>query len=123
MTSFSINELVNGHLEVPGGLGAPAFVIVANNKAFDNLTPANKAALMKAGGEAGAALIGKAWQAADEKGRGDAKTRGQVIETLAPAELERWRKLLQTATDEWIAKAEKKGLDGRKLLEDLQATI
>ena len=45
------------------------------------------------------------------------------ITWLAPAELERWRKLLQAATDEWIAKAEKKGLDGRKLLEDLQATI
>jgi TRAP-type C4-dicarboxylate transport system substrate-binding protein len=123
MTSFRINELVNGHLEVPGGLGAPAFVIIANSKAFDNLTPENKAALMKAGGEAGAALIGKAWQAADEKGRGDAKAKGQVIETLGPAELEQWRKLLQAVTDDWIAKADKKGLNGRKLLDDLQATI
>jgi TRAP-type C4-dicarboxylate transport system substrate-binding protein len=123
MTSFRINELVNGHLEVPGGLGAPAFVIIANSKAFDNLTPENKAALMKAGGEAGAALIGKAWQAADEKGRADAKAKGQVIETLGPAELEQWRKLLQTVTDDWIAKADKKGLNGRKLLDDLQATI
>ena len=67
---------------MPGGLGAPSFVIVANTKAIDKLTPQNKAALMKAGGEAGSALIGKAWEAADEHGRNDAKERDQTIETI-----------------------------------------
>ena len=67
MPSFRLNELVKAHLEVPGGLCCRAFVIIANTKAFDNLTPANKAALMKASGEAGAALFGKAWDAADER--------------------------------------------------------
>ena len=72
MTSFRLNELLKYHLEVPGGLGAPAFVIVANKKAIEKLTPENKAALLKASGEAGSALFGKAWQAADEHGRKDA---------------------------------------------------
>jgi TRAP-type transport system periplasmic protein len=123
MPSFRINELVKAHLEIPGGLGAPAFVIVANTKAFENLTPANKAALMKAGGEAGAALIGKAWTEADERARLDAKDRGQTIEVLAPAELEKWQQLLAPLTNEWVAKADKKGLEGRKLLDDFRATI
>jgi TRAP-type transport system periplasmic protein len=123
MTSFRINELVKGHLEVPGGLGAPVFVIVANSKAFDNLTPANKAALLKASGEAGSALIGKAWQAADEKGLKDAKDRGQSIEVVQGAELERWRSLLRVVPDEWLTKAQQKGFDGRKILDDLQAMI
>jgi len=123
MTSFRLNELLKGHIEVPGGLGAPSFVIVANQKAFDNLTPENKAALMKAGGEAGSALIGKAWQAADEHGRSDAKEKGQVIETLGPAEFQRWQSLLQAVTEEWIKKADQKGYDGGKLLDDLQAMI
>jgi hypothetical protein len=30
---------------------------------------------------------------------------------------------LTPLTDEWIAKADKKGLDGRKLLDDFRATI
>jgi TRAP-type C4-dicarboxylate transport system substrate-binding protein len=123
MPSFRLNELLKGHLEVPGGLGAPSFVIVANKKAFDNLTPENKAALMKAGGEAGSALIGKAWQAADERGRADAVARGQTIETVSAAEFERWKSLLQVVTDDWIKKAEQKGYDGRKLLDQLQAMI
>lgn len=123
MTSFRLNELLKGHLEVPGGLGAPSFVIVANQKAVDNLTPENKAALIKASGEAGSALFGKAWQAADEHGRNDAKERGQAIETPAPAEFERWRSMLQVVTDDWVKKADQKGYDGRKLLDDLQAMI
>ena len=123
MPSFRINELVKAHLEIPGGLGAPAFVIVASTKAFENLTAANKVALMKAGGEAGAALIGKAWTEADERARVDAKDRGQTIEVLAPAELEKWRQLLAPLADEWVAKADKKGVDGRKLLDDFRATI
>src|SRR5207244_11803580 len=123
MTSFRINELVKGHLEVPGGLGAPVFVIVANTKAFDNLTPANKAALMKASGEAGSALIGKAWQAADEKGLKDAQQRGQSIETVTGAELDRWRSLLEVVPEEWLKKVQQKGIDGRKLLDDLASMI
>jgi TRAP-type C4-dicarboxylate transport system substrate-binding protein len=123
MPSFRLNELLKGHLDVPGGLGAPSFVIVASNKAFDNLTAENKAALMKASGEAGAALIGKAWLAADERGRDDAKQKGQTLETLAPAEFEKWKPLLKPVTADWLKKVEQKGLDGRKLLEDLGTMI
>ena len=64
-------------------------MIVGNTKAIDNLTPANKAALLKASGEVGSALYGKAWDAADNAGRNDAKQHGNVIETIAPAELDR----------------------------------
>jgi len=123
MTSFRLNELLKGHLEVPGGLGAPSFVIVANTKAFDNLTPENKAALLKASGEAGATLMGKAWQYWDDHGRNDAKEKAQTIETLAPAEFEKWKGLLQPVTDDWIKRVDQKGYDGRKLLDDLQAMI
>jgi len=123
MTSFRLNELLKSHLEVPGGLGAPSFVIVANTKAFDNLTPENKSALLKASGEAGSALFGKAWQDADEHGRNDAKEKGHAIETPAPAEFEKWKSLLQPVTDDWIKRVDQKGHDGRKLLDDLQAMI
>jgi TRAP-type C4-dicarboxylate transport system substrate-binding protein len=123
MQSFRLNELLKAHLEIPGGMLAATFVVVANPKAIDNLTPENKAALMKASGEAGSALFGKAWDAADERGRADARERGQVIEILAPAELERWRSLIQFVPDEWIKKAEQKGFDGRKMLDDLQAMV
>ena len=123
MTSFRLNELLKYHLEVPGGLGAPAFVIVANKRAIEKLTPENRAALLKASGEAGSALFGKAWQAADEHGRKDAQEQGQTIETLAPAEMEKWRPMLETVAEDWVKKADQKGYDGRKMLDDLRAMV
>jgi TRAP-type C4-dicarboxylate transport system substrate-binding protein len=123
MQSFRLNELLKSHLEIPGGILLASFVIVANPKAIDNLTPENKAALMKASGEAGSAFFGKAWDAADERVRADAKQRGQLIETLAPAELDRWRSMIQFVPDDWVKKADQKGLDGRKMLDDLVAMI
>ena len=123
INSFRLNEFLKFALEIPGGLLAASFVIVGNTNAIDKLTPDNKAALMKASGEVGSALYGKAWDAADERGRADARQRGNAIETIAPAELERWRPMLQFVTDEWLKKAQAKGLDGRKMLDDLKSMI
>ncbi len=123
INSFRLNEFLKFALEIPGGLLASSFVIVGNTKAIDNLTPSNKAALLKASGEVGSALYGKAWDAADDRGRADAKRRGNTIETIAPAELERWRPMLQFVTDEWLKKAQAKGLDGQKMLDDLKSMI
>ncbi len=123
MESFRLNDLLKAHLEIPGGLAAASFVIVANKNAIDRLTPDNRAALLKASGDVGSALFGKAWDAADEKARKDAKDRGQTIDSLAPAELDRWRPRLQFITDEWLKKTDEKGFDGQKMLEDFRAMV
>ena len=121
--SFRLSELVKAHLEVPGGLYTATFVIVMNKDKFAKLTPANQAALVKASGEVGSALFGKAWDAADAVGREGAKKRGDTIQTLTPGELERWRPMLKFVRDGWLKKAKDRGLDGEMLLKDLEATI
>jgi TRAP-type C4-dicarboxylate transport system substrate-binding protein len=123
VNSFRLNELTKFHLEIPGGLLTSTFMIVGNTKAIEKLTPANKAAFLKASGEAGSALFGKYWDAADERARADAKQRNHTIETIAPAEFEKWKPLLQGVTDEWLKKAKAKGEDGQKLLDDLKQMI
>ena len=123
VNSFRLNELTKFHLEIPGGLLSSAFMIVGNTRSIEKLTPENKAAFLKASGEAGSALFGKYWDAADERGRADAKQRNHTIETIAPAELDKWRPLLQATTDEWLKKANAKGVDGQKLLDDLKQMI
>ena len=123
MPSFRLTELVNAHLEIPGGMYTASFLININPRSFEKLTPANQAALMKASGEAGSALFGKAWDAADEAARADAKKMNHTITTLAPAEVERWREKLQFVTEEWLKKAKARGLDGEKLLDDFKALV
>jgi TRAP-type C4-dicarboxylate transport system substrate-binding protein len=123
VNSFRLVELLKYHLEIPGGVYASAFMIVGNSKAIANLTPSNREALMKMSAATGSQLYGKAWDAADERGRVAAKAKGNIIETIKPEELNRWRPLLQFVTDDWIAKAKEKGLDGAAMYEDLKAMI
>ena len=112
-------ELVGGR-ETPGKAD---LVVMHEGFEYRFATPENKAAFLKGSGEAGSALFGKYWDAADERGRADAKQRNHVIETIAPAELDKWRPLLQATTDEWLKKANAKGVDGQKLLDDLKQMI
>lgn len=123
MDSFRLTEMVKHHLEIPGGLYTSVFVIIANHNAINKLTPANQAALMKASGEAGARLFGKAWDAADTVSRESAKKRGNKIETLPAAELARWKPRLEFVRQEWLKRAKELGVDGEKLLSDLEAEI
>jgi TRAP-type C4-dicarboxylate transport system substrate-binding protein len=123
LDSFRLTEVLKAHLEIPGGLYTATFVIIVNKDAFAKLTPANQAALMKASAEAGSTLFGKAWDSADSVARDSAKKRGNAIQTLAPAELERWKPRLKFVRDEWLKKAKERGLDGPALLKDLEAMI
>jgi len=123
MDSFRLTELVKAHLEIPGGMYVATFVIIINPNSFKKLTPANQAALMKASGEVGSTFFGKRWDEADNRAREHAKKLGHTIQTLAPAELARWRPKLQFVEDAWLKQAKEKGYDGKKLLEDFKAII
>jgi TRAP-type C4-dicarboxylate transport system substrate-binding protein len=123
MESFRLTEMVKSHLEIPGGMYTATFIININPKSFDRLNDANKAALMKVSAEFGSRMFGQAWDKADEVARDNAKKRGNQIITLSPAELARWKPLLQFVEDEWLKQAKDRGHDGPKLLEDLRAMI
>lgn len=123
MMSFRLNEVATFHLEVPGGMYTSSFMININPKSFDGLNAGNREALMKAGGLEGSKFFGRAWDAADKASRDDGIAKKNTIETLAPAELVKWKELLKPVRDEWLNMAKSKGLDGVKLLQDLEAQV
>ena len=123
MPSFRLTELVKAHLEIPGGMYTASFIININPRSFDKLSDSNKAALMKASGEAGSRLFGKAWDDADARARAEAKKQGHEISVLSDQELPRWKEKLQFVTDEWLKQAKGKGYDGQKLLDDFKARV
>jgi TRAP-type transport system periplasmic protein len=120
---FRLVKLVRNHLEIPNGLYTTSFWMTMNSKAWDKLSAANKAALTKAGGVAGARLIGEGWDAADKAAKALAIASGNTITTIAPAELARWAARLQFMNDDWIAKANAQGLNGKALLDELMAMM
>jgi len=123
IAGFRLGELVNYHLEIPGGLYTTPFAVMMNPAKFDSLSDAHKKVLTDLGGVAGAKIIGKGWDDADAVGRAKAVEQNGVFHTLEGEELEKWKAKIAFMDAAWIEKADAAGLDGAALLEDLKATI
>jgi TRAP-type C4-dicarboxylate transport system substrate-binding protein len=123
MDSFRLHEVVKAHLEFPGGLLTACFFINISPATLQKLTPANRDALAKTGYGAGSSFLGKAWDAADAPGRENAQKRGNLIQTIAPAEFARWKPLLEAVREEWLKNAKERGVDGPALLADFEAMV
>lgn len=120
MRGFKLAGLVKYHLEVPGGLYTTPFMVAMSGKKWDSLPADAKRAIEKAGGAAGAKLIGEHWDAADEVGKSDAVKAGNKIQTISKSEQAKWAKAIQIISDNWVQKANEKGKDGKALLADLR---
>lgn len=120
---FKLAKLVKYHLEIPGGLYTTPFMVAMNKKRFDGLPARARQALLTAGGARGARLIGERWDAADKVGRQDAINAGNKIQTISPAQSKAWGKRISLISDNWIKKANEKGYNGQKLLQELRAMM
>ena len=69
------------------------------------------------------AWAGKIFQEADVPGRKLAEERKNQFYMIPAAELERWRKIAQRVTDDWIKEMSAKGHDGSALVESARALI
>jgi len=120
---FRLSKLVKHHLEFPDGLYASVFFVTMNKKRWDGLSAKHKAVLNKVGGVAAARFFGKRWDAADIAGKALAIKAGNSFRKTPVAEFARWRAKVQPMYDEWIAKANKAGLNGKALIADLNMTM
>jgi TRAP-type C4-dicarboxylate transport system substrate-binding protein len=116
---FKLAKLVKFHLEVPGGLYTTSFYVAMSGKKWDSLPASAKKAINKAGGAAGSKLIGQGWDDADAVGKKAGIAAGNKIQKLEGAELKRWGKAIAIIKQDWVNKANKKGLNGKALMEEL----
>jgi TRAP-type C4-dicarboxylate transport system substrate-binding protein len=123
IAGFRLGELVNYHLEIPGGLYTTPFAVMMNPAKFDSLSDAHKKVLTDLGGVAGAKIFGQGWDNADAVGRAKAIEQDGVFHKLEGAELEKWKEKIACMDAAWIEKANAAGLDGAALLEDFKATV
>ena len=123
IAGFRLGELVNYHLEIPGGLYTTPFAVMMNPAKFDSLSDAHKKVLTDLGGVTGAKILGKGWDDADAVGRAKAVEQDGVFHTLEGAELDKWKEKIAFMNADWIAKADAAGFDGAALLEDFKATV
>ncbi|MGC1442939.1 MAG: TRAP transporter substrate-binding protein [Burkholderiaceae bacterium] len=120
---FRLGELLDYHLKIPGGLYTTPFAVIMNRKKYDGLSDAHKKVLADLGGIAGAKTLGAGWDRADMAGEKFGLEKNGKVSTLPEDEVAKWAEKVAFMNEDWIATANKAGLDGKAMLEDLRATI
>jgi TRAP-type C4-dicarboxylate transport system substrate-binding protein len=121
METFKLNDVAKYHTEIP--MYNSTLIIMMNKKSYESLTPEQKAGIDLSTGPKFGAIYGKRWDDNSKFSRDAAIKKGHEIIKLEPAEEARWREASKTVYDEWLDAMNKKGLDGRKMFNELRALV
>ncbi len=92
------------------------FMIAMNKAKYEALPPELKKIIDANSGLALSAWGGRIYDEAHGPGRKAVADRGNAINNIPPAELDKWRQATDRIDDEWVAEVGAKGHDGKKLL-------
>ncbi len=124
--SVKVQELTKFHAEFDpagGSLYTTAFVMSMNKAKYNSLPPDLKKVIDNNSGINTSGWLGKTQQAGDAAGRKTASDRGNQIFTVSVAESQNFRRKSRAIELEWVEDMNKRGFDGRKLLETAKALI
>jgi len=125
--SVKVHELTKHHAEFDpagGALYTTTFVMAMNKARYNSLPPELKKVIDANSGLATSAWLGKVQQAGDIPGRKAAVEQpGTSIFTVSPAEAQEFRRRSRQIEVEWVEDMNKRGFDGRKLLDTAKALI
>jgi TRAP-type C4-dicarboxylate transport system substrate-binding protein len=124
--SVKVHELTKYSAEFDpagGALYTITFVMAMNKAKYNSLPPDLKKVIDNNSGMATSAWLGKTQQAGDAAGRKAAVDRGNTIFTVGPQEAQQFRRASRLVEVEWVEDMNKRGFDGKKLLETARSLI
>ncbi|MEJ8840354.1 TRAP transporter substrate-binding protein [Ramlibacter sp. AN1133] len=125
--SVKVHELTKHHAEFDpagGALYTTTFVMAMNKAKYNSLPPDLKKVIDANSGMATSAWLGKVQQAGDVPGRKAAVDQpGTSIFTVSAAEAQEFRRRSRQIEVEWVEDMNKRGFEGRKLLDTAKALI
>lgn len=124
--AFKLHELSKFHTETHPSrpaLYSAVFVMAMNQARYDSLPADLKAVIDRNSGAALSRQIGRTWDASQADGRKAAETRGNTRLILSPEETDRWAAASASIRDEWVAEIDKRGGNGKALLQDATALL
>jgi TRAP-type C4-dicarboxylate transport system substrate-binding protein len=126
MPSLKLQELVKFHSETDPSrpaLYSAVFVFAMNQAKYDSL-PANlKKVIDNNSGAALSQQIGKIWDNSQAAGRKAAQDRGNAFYMIPAAELDNWARAAAPLYDEWVADMNKRGANGKALLDEARGLL
>lgn len=124
--SVKVNELTKFHAEFDpagGSLYTTTFVMAMNKARYNSLPPDLKKIIDNNSGMATSAWLGKVQQGNDPVGRKTAADRGNTIFTVSAADAQEFRRKSRAIEVEWMEDMNKRGFDGKKLMETARSLI
>ncbi len=124
--SVKVHELTKYHSEFDpagGALYTTTFVMAMNRNKYASLAPDLKKIIDDHSGMATSAWLGKTQQGNDPVGRKSAEDRKNTIYTIPAADAQDFKRKARLVEVEWMEDMNKRGHDGKKLLETARARI
>ncbi|MBA4263283.1 MAG: C4-dicarboxylate ABC transporter [Comamonadaceae bacterium] len=124
--SVKVHELTRFHSEFDpagGALYTATFIMAMNKARYAALPPDLKAVIDKHSGLETSGWLGKVQQAGDVLGREAAVKQGNTIHTIPASEAQEFRRKARLVEVEWMQDMDKRGFNGKQLLETAKALI
>jgi TRAP-type C4-dicarboxylate transport system substrate-binding protein len=112
---FRLGEVARGFTISGPIFGRSAFLIVMNQKKYDSLSPAARAAIDKLSGRGLSLKATEVYIKRAEEAVKSVRDKADVV-TLSAAEQGRIGKMLRPIIDEWVKESEAKGIPAREML-------
>jgi len=124
--SVKVHELTKYHAEFDpagGALYTTTFVMAMNKAKYNSLPPDLKKVIDSNSGMETSGWLGKVQQAGDGPGRKAAVDHGNTIYTVSAQEAQEFRRRSRAIEVEWVQDMNKRGFDGKKLIEGARSLI
>ncbi len=117
---FKLENVLKYGTQIPGGLYNTSFFLAINEKKFRSLPKEDQELLMRLSGEHFARMAGKSYDDA-AKGAFDVMKKHNIqVETASDELMKAIRDRTAPIEAAWVAEANKRGVDGRKALDELR---
>jgi TRAP-type C4-dicarboxylate transport system substrate-binding protein len=110
-------------VEFPGGMYSSSFGFFMNEGKWNKLAKEDQAAIDRLSREHVARTAGKSWDGADAKSREAMKKAGVPLVKAPSPLVAEVRKRSDPLVEDWIAKANAKGVDAPKVLAEFRAEL
>jgi TRAP-type C4-dicarboxylate transport system substrate-binding protein len=124
--TLKLDALVKYHSTIVDGspwLFSITFVLAMNPATYRGLPDDLKQVIRANSGAEPSAWVGKVYDDSTATVRKLAAERGAAINTLSVEEFARWHKPAQRVVDAWIADLDKRGLNGKELLDSARGSL
>ncbi len=126
MPSLKLEEMVKFHAETDPSkpaLYSAVFIFGMNQARYDALPADLKAVIDANSGATLSRQIGKTWDDSQALGRKLATDRGNTFYRIPASELDNWIQASASLYDEWVADMDKRGANGKQLLQDARELL